>query len=115
MQKLTFKLLKNGKNEIVGFSLLAEPFSNGEFFCQSLGRAIHDNGTRAIRLEGETITFIGPSEPYPVKIKKEDAEALRLLLDNPKKLGLYHEPYTLSEGFRIVLVEEKDNKDLVAV
>lgn len=112
--ELTFKLLKNEKEQIVGFSLEAGGETYSEMFCVSIGKAIRDKGTAVIKLEAEAITFLNPPKSYSAKIKKEEAEALKVLLGNPKKLGLYSEPYCLGEGFRVVLTEEKDKK-LVSV
>lgn len=110
--ELTFKLLKNQKQEIVGFSLVAGGETYSEMFVESLGKAIHDKGTAVLKVETDTITFLDSTTPYTVKIGEKDAEALKSLLANPKELGLYREPYYLGTGLRVVLTEYKD---LVAV
>jgi len=109
--ELNFNLLRNEQKKIVGFSLAAGSETYSELFCESLGKLIHDRGTAAIKMDPEMITFLVPAKPYSVKLSKEQAEELSQLFANPKKLGLYREPYSLSlVDFRVVLIEEKDKK-----
>lgn len=108
--ELSFSLLENEQKEIVGFSLVAGGETYSEIFCKSLSNLIRNKGTAATKMEPEMITFLDPAKPYSVRISKEQAVALSQLFANPKKLGLYSEPYSLSEGFRVVLIEEKDKK-----
>ena len=85
---LTFRLLRNEKREIAGFSLVAGGKAWAEKLCQSIGDEISEKGTAVITVESGKVTFQG-SRPYSVAIDQEAEAALKLLLADPKKLSLY--------------------------
>ncbi len=111
MFEIDFSVLKNKEGRIVGFSAIAQPHTESEFFCGSFLSALW-KGKASIQIKDEEIDFIHPTCEFPgtfsVKVEAEEIEAIALLMKDTKKLGLYKDGI-LTPGFRIVLIKEKDN------
>ena len=100
-----FKILKDEKEKVNGFSLIAQPHTESEIFCGSFPKALVD-GKANIKFEEEKILFEHPTcRYYPGtcahELDKDEGAALQELLNSDIQLTIEKAGF-LTPGFKII-------------
>lgn len=97
---------------LIGFSVVAEPQAEAEFFCAAMPEALVKR-TAHIFIDATGLVFQHPREGRcSFEIEQRDVETLKQLLEGGgayagAKLGLYRAGF-LTPGFKIVLEGKQD-------
>ena len=111
--EVSLTLIKND-GKLVGFSLVAEPQTEAEYFCARMPKALQDQSAK-IDFAEDVVTFTHPTEgSCSFTLPREDIESLQLFVN---QLGPYKgKKYAgskdgfLTPGFKITLEGEKGER-----
>ena len=104
-------LLKR-EGTLIGLSLIAEPQTEAERFCQSFPKGIRDD-TADIKCENGTVSFIHPRDgSVSFKVGDEDAVSVQAMLAGEfGELDLLRDEHAvLCPGFKLIRAGMKDGR-----
>jgi|GEM_PF-4121213 len=106
---MNFKVLRNDKEEIIGFSLISEPHTASELFCDTFCQALLSKPRQEadINIVGEEIVFDHPTCPSQGRcafpLTEEEKVALNDILNGDRQISIKRVPIALTSSFQIVL------------
>lgn len=109
---ITFAIVKNSANKVVGFSLMAGPQTEAECFVQTMPRALKE-GTAQIEIKEGTITFSHPTCPifggdHQFQADAQELAQLQEIVDGSHGKVKFSTKnlFNLGPAFKIVLESE---------
>jgi len=102
---MNFKVLKNEKEEIIGFSLVSRPHCQSENFCDTFPCALLSKPRKAdINIVGEEIVFDYPTKgKCAFRLTEEERIALSDILNGDRQISIKEVPIALTSSFQIEL------------
>ena len=105
---MDFKVLRDDKEGIIGFSLISGPHTASEVFCDTFPHALLSKPRQAdINIVGEEIVFDHPTCPSQGRcvfpLTEEEKVALNDILNGDRQISIKRVPIALTSSFQIVL------------
>jgi len=110
--EVEFCIIRDEKEKMIGFSLVAAPQTEGEYFCANFPKALADK-TAKIEVNVEVVIFEHPEEgTCRFKIGNKSAKEFKNFIEakgpyKGAKFSLYRDGF-LTPGFKIMLEGMKD-------